>query len=79
VTHELASIFTIGDNSVFLDPGTHTMGALGNPKDLLEHCDNPIVHRFLSRGDSQNPDAAPDKGNQAAAAKAAPSSVRSNG
>jgi len=79
VTHELASIFTIGDNSVFLDPGTHTMGALGNPKDLLDHCDNPIVHRFLSRGDSQNPDAAPDKGNQAAAAKAAPSSVRSNG
>ena len=33
VTHELASIFTIGDNGVFLDPETKTMLAVGNPDD----------------------------------------------
>ena len=32
VTHELASIFAIADNSVFLDPETKTMIAHGNPK-----------------------------------------------
>src|SRR5262247_696226 len=36
VTHELASIFTIGNNSVFLDPETKTMLTTGNPKTLLE-------------------------------------------
>ena len=50
VTHELASIFTIGNNSVFLDAGSRTMIAHGDPHDLLEHCDNPLVHRFLTRG-----------------------------
>ena len=29
VTHELASIFAIGNNSVFLDPETRTMIAVG--------------------------------------------------
>jgi phospholipid/cholesterol/gamma-HCH transport system ATP-binding protein len=53
VSHELASIFAIGNNSIYLDPETHTILARGNPKDLLEHCDNPVVRRFLSRGDAQ--------------------------
>ncbi len=79
VSHELASIFSIADNSIFLDPGTHTIAAQGNPKDLLAHCENPIVHRFLSRGESPGMDAAAQKGNQDAAEKAVPSSVRSNG
>ena len=35
VTHELASIFAIGSNSVFLDPETKTMIAEGDPKKLL--------------------------------------------
>src|ERR671910_797612 len=35
VTHELASIFTIGNNSVFLDADTRTMIAGGDPKELL--------------------------------------------
>ena len=52
VSHELASIFAIGNNSIYLDPGTHTILARGNPKDLLEHCDNPVVRRFLTRGDA---------------------------
>jgi phospholipid/cholesterol/gamma-HCH transport system ATP-binding protein len=50
VTHELASIFTIGNNSVFLDAETRTMIAHGDPKELRDHCDNPTVHRFLTRG-----------------------------
>ena len=32
VTHELASIFAIGNNSVFLDPETRTMLGLGIPR-----------------------------------------------
>src|SRR5215470_16091647 len=51
VTHELASIFAIGSNSVFLDPESRTMIASGNPKDLLEHSKDPRVQRFLRRGE----------------------------
>src|ERR687891_2858166 len=36
VTHELASIFTIGNNSVFLDAETRTMIASGDPKVLRD-------------------------------------------
>ena len=79
VSHELASIFSIADNSVFLDPGTHTIAAQGNPKDLLEHCDIPVVHRFLSRGEAQGADAPGEKATQDATEKATSSSVRSNG
>ena len=50
VTHELASIFTIADNSVFLDPLTRTMLASGNPRDLLAHSTDPAVRAFLTRG-----------------------------
>src|SRR5882672_5246431 len=53
VTHELASIFTIGNNSIFLDAETRTMIAGGDPKDLLAHSKNPIVHRFLTRGEGE--------------------------
>jgi phospholipid/cholesterol/gamma-HCH transport system ATP-binding protein len=50
VTHELASIFTIGDDSVFLDADTRTMIARGSPRELLERCEDPKVRRFLTRG-----------------------------
>lgn len=50
VTHDLASIFAIADNSVFLDAERRTMIAQGNPRDLLEHCPEPKVRVFLSRG-----------------------------
>jgi phospholipid/cholesterol/gamma-HCH transport system ATP-binding protein len=50
VTHELASIFAIGNNSVFLDTETRTMIAQGDPKELREHGDEK-VRRFLSRGE----------------------------
>ena len=52
VTHELASIFAIGNNSVFLDPETKTMITCGDPNILLKECDNPKVQAFLTRGES---------------------------
>jgi phospholipid/cholesterol/gamma-HCH transport system ATP-binding protein len=50
VTHELASIFAIGNNSVFLDPESKTIIASGDPNILLTECDNPKVGQFLTRG-----------------------------
>ena len=50
VTHELASIFAIGNNSVFLDPDSKTMIAHGDPKKLLVESKDPTVHKFLTRG-----------------------------
>lgn len=49
VTHELASIFTVGDNSVFLDPDSKTIIAEGSPKELLETSADPRVKNFLTR------------------------------
>ncbi len=51
VTHELASIFAIANNSVFLDPETRTMIAAGNPNTLLAECEHPTVRSFLTRGE----------------------------
>lgn len=55
VTHELASIFTIGNNCVFLDPDSKTMIAGGNPKELLAHSQDPKVIRFLTRAEKESP------------------------
>jgi phospholipid/cholesterol/gamma-HCH transport system ATP-binding protein len=55
VTHELASIFTIGNNSVFLDPDSKTMIAGGDPKELLAHSQDPRVIRFLTRAEKESP------------------------
>ena len=52
VTHELASIFTIGNNSVFLDPETRTMIATGDPKMLRDESPDPGVRQFLNRGEA---------------------------
>jgi phospholipid/cholesterol/gamma-HCH transport system ATP-binding protein len=51
VTHELASIFAIGNNSVFLDGDTKTMIAQGDPKRLRDDCPDPKVRNFLLRGE----------------------------
>jgi phospholipid/cholesterol/gamma-HCH transport system ATP-binding protein len=51
VTHEIASIFAIGTNSVFLDPETKTMIAEGDPKMLLAESKDPKVRQFLTRGE----------------------------
>jgi phospholipid/cholesterol/gamma-HCH transport system ATP-binding protein len=53
VTHELASIFTIGDNCIFLDIETRTIGGRGAPKELLAHSDNPRLRLFLTRGGTE--------------------------
>jgi len=50
VTHELASIFAIGNNSIYLDVESRTMTASGDPKKLLEDSTDPNVRRFLTRG-----------------------------
>ena len=55
VTHELASIFTIGNNGIFLDTDRRTMIAQGDPKELRECCPEEKVRRFLGtrRGSKQ--------------------------
>jgi phospholipid/cholesterol/gamma-HCH transport system ATP-binding protein len=53
VTHELPSIFAIGDNSVYLDADTKTMTAQGNPRKLLKESSDPKVLNFLTRGKSE--------------------------
>ena len=53
VTHELASIFAIGTDSVFLDATAKTQLATGNPRELRDHHDNPTVRNFLHRGKVQ--------------------------
>lgn len=50
VSHELASIFAIADDAIFLDGESRRMTAHGNPHDLLAHCPDPQVRRFLTRG-----------------------------
>ncbi len=51
VTHELASIFAIGNNSVFLDAETRTMTAVGDPNKLLAESTDPKIRSFLTRGE----------------------------
>jgi len=51
VTHELASIFAIGDDAVFLDAQSKTMIATGNPKQLI-NSENETVRSFLNRGEA---------------------------
>ena len=50
VTHELASIFSIATNSIFLDAETKTQLDYGPPQTLLRHSEHDVVRRFLARG-----------------------------
>jgi hypothetical protein len=50
VTHDLASIFTIGTDAIFLDAAAKTIIARGDPKVLRETCPDPKVREFLTRG-----------------------------
>ena len=49
VTHELPSIFELGDNAVFLDAERRTMIAQGRPEEL-KRSEEPKVRAFLERG-----------------------------
>lgn len=50
ISHDLDSIFAIGQRAIFLDPEAKTVIAEGNPKELLESSCNPKVKAFLTRG-----------------------------
>ena len=52
VTHELASIFMIADDAIFLDADTKTMRVQGNPNDLVKHPTDSKLRAFLTRGAS---------------------------
>lgn len=49
VTHELESIFSVGDTAIFLDTDEKTMIASGAPNQLLEESSDPRVRNFLTR------------------------------
>jgi phospholipid/cholesterol/gamma-HCH transport system ATP-binding protein len=54
VSHELASLFGICDDGVFLDAQTHTVIARGAPAALRDGSANPIVHAFMTRERPKN-------------------------
>lgn len=49
VTHELASIFTVANDGIFLDARTRTPVARGNPARLRDHSPEARVRAFLRR------------------------------
>ena len=50
VSHELASIFAVGDQAVFLDTESKSMITVGSPKELLANSKDSRVIQFLTRG-----------------------------
>ena len=50
VSHELASIFEIADDSIFLEADSKELIAQGIPQDLLNDDTQPKVQEFLRRG-----------------------------
>ena len=50
VSHELDSIFAIGDDGVFLDADSRTMLARGAPRAMRDGAESEKVRRFLRRG-----------------------------
>jgi phospholipid/cholesterol/gamma-HCH transport system ATP-binding protein len=55
VSHELASLFAIADDGVFLDGQTRTAIANGSPTELRDHSPDPRVHAFMWREESAGP------------------------
>jgi phospholipid/cholesterol/gamma-HCH transport system ATP-binding protein len=53
VTHELASIFEVATNSVFLDVEIRTQGDIGPPQWLKDHSSSANVRTFLRRGEPE--------------------------
>ena len=72
VSHELASIYAIASNLIFLDAQTRQVGACGNPRQLLHDPGTaPSAMLFLTRGERSHAetdqtetsgDSEPDKG-----------------
>jgi phospholipid/cholesterol/gamma-HCH transport system ATP-binding protein len=51
VSHELASIFAIADNSIFIDAESKTLLEGGDPKKLVKESPHKEVRDFLTRGE----------------------------
>ena len=51
VSHDLASIFAIGSDSIYLDVASRTITASGPPKELLARTQDPTLQSFLTRGE----------------------------
>jgi phospholipid/cholesterol/gamma-HCH transport system ATP-binding protein len=49
VSHELASLFAICDDGVFLDAESGTVIAHGSPQALRKSCTHPLVRAFMNR------------------------------
>ncbi|HEX3716915.1 MAG TPA: ATP-binding cassette domain-containing protein [Verrucomicrobiae bacterium] len=49
VTHELASIFSVADRVIMLDPNTKSIVAEGAPSELRDHASQLWVRQFLNR------------------------------
>ncbi len=54
VSHELSSIFGIGDRAIFLDAKEKTMTGIGSPKELLRNPPTSAIHTFLTRNETQS-------------------------
>lgn len=57
VTHELASIFSIATNAVYLDTASRTMIDYGEPHYMRDNSEQAVVRQFLSRGEDTDGDA----------------------
>jgi phospholipid/cholesterol/gamma-HCH transport system ATP-binding protein len=49
VTHELASVFAVGERVIMLDKKTKGIIATGDPAYLRDHHQDPFVHNFFNR------------------------------
>jgi phospholipid/cholesterol/gamma-HCH transport system ATP-binding protein len=49
VTHELQSIFAVGDKAIYLDTEEQTVTAIGSPAELRDRPPNDRVRRFMTR------------------------------
>ena len=58
VSHDLASIFAIGTNSIYLDVPSQAITASGPPKELLARTEDPTLRSFLTRGEIHDHEAA---------------------
>ncbi|MFU8763787.1 MAG: ABC transporter ATP-binding protein [Haliea sp.] len=58
VTHELPSIFAIATNSVYLDASSRTMIDYGDPRQLRDSSEQPVVRQFLARSAAAEEDQA---------------------
>ncbi|MGZ3439325.1 MAG: ABC transporter ATP-binding protein [Polyangia bacterium] len=56
VSHELSSILSIGDQCIYLDTTTRTIGASGSPRALLAHPPDERIREFLTRGETTDAD-----------------------